>query len=224
MDGIHDLGGKTGYGPVVREANEPVFHDRWEAKVFTFLRGASIAGAWYSADRFRHLIERIEPEAYLTHGYYGRWLGGIETGLVEAGIVTQDEINDKVQQLGGDRSDLVAARPRPDPDPLGEIPAYDGSQRDVSKPLFHTGQRVRTSALGKPGHTRLPAYARNRVGTVITWHQGWVYPDTNAHGQGENPQHLYTVQFTGVELWGDEAENVKINLDLFEPYLVEESA
>ena len=71
---------------------ETVFHDRWEAKVFAMVGAGSAAGAWSNTDRFRHAVERIDPEAYLTHGYYGRWLGGVETLLVEAGIVSQEEI------------------------------------------------------------------------------------------------------------------------------------
>jgi nitrile hydratase len=219
MDGIHDLGGKTGHGAVVREADEPVFHCRWEAKVFAIQGAAKKAGAWHNSDRFRHLVERIDPEAYLTHGYYGRWLGGIETGLVEAGIVSEADINRRVRELGGDLSDLIAARPRSEPDPLGEKPVASGAKREVSDPSFHVGQRVRTSTEVKPGHTRLPAYARDKTGIILMHHKGWVFPDTNAHGQGEDPQHLYTVQFTSRELWGSDTENVKISLDLFEPYL-----
>ncbi|MFU8813937.1 MAG: SH3-like domain-containing protein, partial [Pseudomonadales bacterium] len=65
-----------------------------------------------------------------------------------------------------------------------------------------------------------PAYARSKRGVVDAAHGGWVFPDSNAHGQGENPQHLYTVVFTGEELWGEESEpGVRVSLDLFESYL-----
>lgn len=214
MDGIHDLGGKPGYGEVVVEADEPVFHSRWEAAVF------AMAGAWTNVDRFRHAIERIDPLAYVTHGYYGRWLGGIENLLVEAGVVTGESIDARVAKMGGSLRDLVAARPDPVPDPLDDKPAGRGNSRVVKrKPGFATGDLVVTSREVKPGHTRLPAYARGKKGVVLIAHDAWVYPDSNAHGLGEDPQYLYTVQFTGSELWGAGDENIKVSLDLFEPYL-----
>ncbi|MFV2089811.1 MAG: SH3-like domain-containing protein, partial [Pseudomonadales bacterium] len=59
-----------------------------------------------------------------------------------------------------------------------------------------------------------------RVGVVVALQGGWVLPDTNAHGAGENPQHLYCVQFSGETLWGSEAEpGQSVHLDLFETYL-----
>ena len=90
--------------------------------------------------------------------------------------------------------------------------------------ILGPGQRGLASVLAcrevKPGHTRLPAYARGKTGIIILHHDGWVYPDSNAHGGGENPQHLYTVQFTADELWGN-GDHAKVSLDLFEPYLSE---
>ncbi|MFT4676263.1 MAG: nitrile hydratase beta subunit [Patiriisocius sp.] len=219
MDGIHDLGGKHGFGSVEREPNEPVFHAPWEAKMFAIMLASGGAGAFYSADRFRHLIERIDPASYLSDGYYGRWLGGLETGLVEAGVLTTSEITERYQAFGGDGEARVAARPRVDPEPLGDLPAASDSQRSVAAPRFSLGDCVLTVTTAKPGHTRLPAYARGKVGRVIASHGGWVYPDTNAHGKGEQPQHLYTVEFSAETLWGESAESMSLCLDLFEPYL-----
>jgi nitrile hydratase beta subunit len=220
MDGIHDLGGKEGFGSVVREADEPVFHERWEARVcgMTLLGGG---GSARNVDHFRHSIERIDPVAYLTHGYYGRWLGGLEIRIVEAGILDTAQITRRAMELGAAAGDLVAARPSPEPDRIGYRAQEEGNRRSIgAAPRFEVGDRVRTRVHGVPGHTRLPAYARGRAGTVVTWHEGWVFPDSNAHGQGENPQHLYTVAFEGVELWGADSERgVVVHLDLFEPYL-----
>lgn len=223
MDGIHDLGGKHGFGPVRVEEDEPVFHSRWEAAVFAMSGAGPKADAWNNTDRFRHAIERIDPVAYLSHGYYGRWLGGIENMLVEAGVVSRQSIDDRVIELGGSSVDLVASRPNPSPDPKSEPPVELDSSRKVGrKPKLSIGDRVKTSQEVKSGHTRLPAYARGKTGTVALLHDAWVYPDTNAHGQGENPQYLYTVQFTGTELWGGGDENIRVSLDLFEPYLHKE--
>lgn len=219
MDGIHDLGGKHGFGKVIREADEPVFHERWEAAVFAMMQASAAAGALPNIDRFRHAIERIDPAAYLVHGYYGRWLGAVETLLVEAGIVSQQDIDVRAIENGAAPDDLLAARPSRTPDPVGPAPAQLTSDRPVGTARFEPGDLVRTTKEVKSGHTRLPSYARGRVGTVIRHQGGWVYPDTNAHGLGENATHLYTVQFDGQELWGGGDPNIKINLDLFEPYL-----
>ena len=220
MDGIHDLGGKEGFGAIEREIDEPVFHARWERRVF----GISVTGAGgaaRNADHFRHAIERIAPAAYLTHGYYGRWLGGLEIRIVEAGVLDTAAIDRRALELGASPNDLVAARPAPRPDRVDYWPEAEGNRRTVERaPRFARGARVRTRIHGVSGHTRLPAYARARVGVVTALHGAWVYPDTNAHGRGEAPQHLYTVAFDGRELWGDDAERgVVVHLDLFEPYL-----
>lgn len=218
MEGIHDLGGVEGFGPVEPEADEPAFHERWEARVFAVNAAARNARAWGNLDRFRHAIERIDPVAYLTHSYYGRWLGGLETMLVEAGVVSRAEIDGRVQSMGGEPG-LVASRPSAHPDPVtsSRLPLTRSLERS---PRFRVGERVKTRNRAVPGHTRLPRYARGKIGTVILHHGGWVYPDTNAHGQGENPQHLYTVAFDGETLWGEGCEaGVSVSVDLFEPYL-----
>lgn len=221
MDGIHDLGGKEGFGAIEYEANEPYFHARWEARVFGMylqrLGGAS------NIDRRRHAVERIDPRAYLDHGYYGRWLGAMETLLVEGGVLDVASIDARARALGAQPDDLVAARPSPTPDVVAYVAEQETGDRPLARPpRFRIGDRVRTCSHGVPGHTRLPAYARGRTGTVVLHHDGWVFPDSNAHGRGEDPQHLYTVAFDGEELWGSGAErDVSVRLDLFEPYLVE---
>ena len=221
MDGIHDLGGREGFGPVLPETDEPAFHAHWEAAVFAMVGASAQAGAMLNSDQFRHAVERIEPRAYLDHGYYGRWLGAIETLFVEAGLLTRAEIDDAARVHGAGPDDLVAARPNDAPDAVA-YPALDANaQRHLDAvPRFQVGDGVRSATHGVPGHTRLPAYVRGHLGTIVTCHGGWVYPDSNAHGRGEAPAHLYTVSFSGAELWGPDAEpGMKLNIDLFEPYL-----
>jgi nitrile hydratase len=223
MDGIHDLGGKQGFGPINAQPYGKAFSEHWEAAVFSMLRAAQACGAVTNTDQFRYAVERIDPIAYLTHGYYGRWLGALENMLVEAGTITTEELSARAVALGGDPAARVAARPdsrfHPPPPPSGE-----GARRPLARaPRFRVGQRVLTSAETTSGHTRLPAYARNRRGVITAHHDGWVFPDTNAMGDGEAPTHLYTVAFDGLELWGPESEpGVVVHLDLFEPYLKEE--
>jgi nitrile hydratase len=220
MDGIHDLGGMQGFGAVEREADEPAFHARWEAAVFAMVFAASRNGLTGNADRFRHAIERNDPVAYLTQGYYGRWLGGLETLLVESGLLRREEISARARALGAGPDDRIASRPAAHPDAVP--PAEDpGCRRPLAvPPRFALGDRVRTRLEAPDGHTRLPHYARGRSGRIQGWHDGWVFPDTHAHGRGEQPQHLYSVAFRGEDLWGAEAEpNSVVHLDLFEPYL-----
>ncbi len=220
MDGIHDLGGKHGFGQIVREANEPAFHERWEAVVFALSGALGAAGVMRNVDQFRHAVERIDPVAYLDHGYYGRWLGGIETLLVEAGLIRQREIDDRVRRSGHSLG-RVAAQPSTAPDQIGYAPEGLAAQRPLSAaPKFAVGDAVVTQDASSAGHTRLPAYARGKPGEVIAWHDGWVFPDANAHGHGEQPAHLYTICFPGQALWGTGAEpGTAVCLDLFEPYL-----
>ena len=121
---------------------------------------------------------------------------------------------------GGSDTDLVAAQPADQPDAAGPLPGGVGNRREVTDaPRFVVGDRVRPRLDPVPGHTRLPAYARGKVGQIIAWHLGWVFPDTNAHGLGEKPQHLYTVQFRSEDLWCK--RGFSVSLDLFEPYLEE---
>jgi nitrile hydratase len=219
MDGIHDLGGKQGFGAVdTGSGKRPL--ERWEQRVFAMLNGALAAGLIGNIDQFRHSIERIDPAAYLVDGYFGRWLGGIETLLVEKGVVATGEIDAQVQSAGGEVR-RVAARPMRQADRVSYPPGGRNGQRALARPpRYRVGEQVVTASHGVSGHTRLPQYARGRVGTIVAWHQGWVFPDSNAHGRGENPEHLYTVRFSGETLWGESSEpGTVVNIDLFEPYL-----
>ena len=220
MDGIHDLGGKQGFGAIDRNLPAKTFAARWEAAVFTMTRTARSCGALQNTDQFRFAVERIDPVAYLTHGYYGRWLGAVENLLVEARVVDSEELTARMVTMGGDADGLVAARPDVGLGPIA--PETDaGARRQVTNPPRHQlGEWVRTAAVPSSGHTRLPAYARNHCGVIRALHEVWVLPDSNAHGAGERPEHLYTVEFSGEELWGPGAEpGTRVCLDLFESYL-----
>src|SRR5271166_1702209 len=85
---------------------------------------------------------------------------------------------------------------------------------------FKAGDPVRTRNINPPTHTRLPRYARGKLGTVEAVRGCHVFPDTAALGAGENPQWLYAVVFTGRELWGEEADPaIRVSIEAFEPYL-----
>ena len=215
MDGIHDLGGQSGHSMLGYHRNEPVFKDRWEATVFTMVRASAQAGAYTNIDQFRHAVERIDPKAYLEHGYYGRWLGAVETLFVEAGILTTAEITERAAQLGAGPDDLIAARPSRTKIQATGIPAKRNPVGDP--PWFKVGDPVHTVQASPLGHTRLPGYARNKEGSITACQGLWPYPDLRAHGHGEQSQYLYTVTFKSLDLGFSEA--FELNLDLCEPYL-----
>ena len=219
MDGIHDLGGKEGFGRVQVEEKEPYFHEQWESAVFSM-----VINLGDNTDRFRHSVERIDPVSYLTDTYYGRWLGGLESKLVEEGLISQAEIKQKLLSLGVADEGRVAARPSDKVAVEFKAKAsreYPNAARPLqAEPLFQEGQGVVVVPTGVEGHTRLPGYVRAKRGSIVALHGGWVFPDTHAHGLGENPEHLYTVAFSGIELWGEEADaDLEIRIDLFESYI-----
>jgi nitrile hydratase len=210
VNGIHDVGGMDGFGPVVHEPDEPVFHARWEARVFaiaSLLLGRGVT----NLDAFRHAIERLPPVVYLTAGYYGRWLAAVETLLVESGVASADE-------LARGAADPGATIPA-----LG-APSRGGARREVGRaPRFAVGDRVVARNVHPAGHTRLPRYVRGRRGVVVRVHPAWVFPDTNAHGRGEAPQHAYAVGFDARQLWGEDADpRVVVHVDVFESQLAAE--
>jgi nitrile hydratase beta subunit len=209
VNGIHDMGGMHGFGAVEVEPDEPVFHARWEARVFGMAQ--SLPG---NIDAGRHAIDRLDPVTYLRNGYYGRWLAAIERSLVELGVVTPEEIAARRRRRG-----LRAARRRGRPGAWSPV-AGDYVRAVATAPAFAVGARVATRNHQPAGHTRLPAYARGRRGAVVRVHPAMIFPDDHAHGRGENPQYLYTVRFDAGELWGDAAEpGTCVHLDLFESYL-----
>lgn len=214
MNGIHDMGGLHGFGPVEVESNEPVFHERWEARVFGIVQ--SLGGG--NIDAGRHSIERLDPVTYLRNGYYGRWLAALERTLFAVGVVSNEELRARMRRR---RRPGKAIRPPGTPPPAWQPSPRTTYARHVERPaLFQDGQTVRTRNHQPAGHTRLPSYVRCRRGTIVRRHAAMVYPDDHAHGRGENPQYLYTVRFAGHELWGDAAEpSTVVLLDLFEPYL-----
>ena len=94
-------------------------------------------------------------------------------------------------------------------------------RREIAEPpRFSVGDTVRTANFHPTGHTRLPRYARDKPGMIHALHGAHVLPDSNAHGKGENPQHLYSVAIPARALWGQRAApKDKVYLDLWESYL-----
>jgi nitrile hydratase len=195
------MGGMHGFGPVTREEDEPVFHARWEGHVRGIFN--STAGRLFHLDEFRHAIERMPPDRYLHASYYEKWLAGLEMVLLERGVVSKEELAAGHAQQRDEAARVQASKP-----PAGLAP------------LYRPGDRVRARNLNPVGHTRLPRYARGKVGVVRLVHGPHLLPDTNAHRTGTDWEHVYSVAFPAPELWGRPAAAAdSVCIDLWESYL-----
>jgi nitrile hydratase subunit beta len=217
MNGIHDMGGMQDMGRVEREAREPAFHHVWEGRVYALTRVLRTRDGIWNLDAFRHGIERLPPADYLQMTYYERWFTWLLATVVASGDATQSEVDAGAAAPGSPRkTPLVAA---------DAVPAMVGlrgsARRDAAvRPRFKAGQRVRARNMHPAGHTRLPRYARGKVGVVEVDRGVYLFPDTNAHLRGEQPQHLYSVRFAARELWGDQASpRDSVHLDMWDDYL-----
>lgn len=215
MNGVHDMGGMDGFGKVEVEPNEPPFHEKWEGRVLAMARAMGYAGAWHIDDS-RYAQETLPPQVYLAVSYYQRWALAMEKNLKKRGLVTDAEI----------AAGRALQPPKPLPNKLTPEIVKAGLTRNSffrqqqGPARFKPGDKVRTVNVHPQGHTRLPRYARDKVGTVELIHGCHAYPDSVASGRGDDPQWLYTVVFDGSEIWGADADPTsKISIDAFEPYL-----
>jgi nitrile hydratase subunit beta len=214
MDGVHDMGGIDGFGKVEPEANEPAFHAPWEGRVLAMQRSMAYAGAW-QIDMARFAQERLPPQVYLTVSYYRRWALGLEKNLVERGFADTDELATGHALRPG----KPIAR-KLTPDAVGGLTRGSFYRQAQGPARFKPGDRVRTRNIHPATHTRLPRYARGRVGVVELVHGCHAFPDAVAIDRGDDPQWLYTVVFDGRELWGADVDpTVTVSIDAFEPYL-----
>jgi nitrile hydratase subunit beta len=222
MNGVHDLGGMHGLGHVDVEANEPVFHNPWEKATFGILL-ATMGQGLYNLDEFRHGIEVMNPANYLTSSYYEHWLETMEKNLIEKGVIDREALEARTQEFLKNPEAPVPQREDPElANNLSQlVRGGASSSREVSaEPRFGVGDRVRTRNVHPHGHTRLPRYVRGKQGVVERVYDAFVLPDTNAHGEGENPEYVYCVRFDAKELWGDSAEPREVvHVDLWESYL-----
>ena len=206
MDGIHDLGGMEGMGPVVAEPDEPVFHADWERRAWGMTMCTFVAGLSNGA-QFRHAIERMNAAHYLSSPYYEHWITGVATRAVETGIVSSDELDDRA----GGRF------------PLSQPVASTGvlAQEGTTDPSasFVVGAEVRVVDVTTRGHTRCPRYVRRRRGTVVRVDHAASVPDVEAHADAQVVEPIYTVAFPLAELWGPGAEAGTVCVDLWQRYL-----
>lgn len=209
------MGGWQGFGPVIQEPDEPVFHGEWEERVLAL--NLSAGGGRWNIDMGRFARENTPPADYLARSYYEMWLYGLEKLVVEKGMVEANELSaartgahfEAVAEPG-----LPAAR-------VERAMRSGGSTRvdeDIA-PEFAVGQRVRASVDAPPTHTRCPRYVRGRSGVIERDHGVFIFPDTHAHGKGLKPQHVYAVRFEAEELWGTANQGGAVYVDLWDDYL-----
>jgi nitrile hydratase subunit beta len=220
MNGVHDMGGLQGYGPVHIELHEPLFHHAWERRALGVTVAMGASGLW-NIDLARSARESLPPLDYVQGPYYAIWTKALQNLLIERGLITAQELalgQPITPPMAGVRV-LKAA----------EVDAAlrKGSPTDrpnTQAPGFTVGQRVRALNLNPPGHTRLPRYVRGHVGTVVLHHGSHVLPDRHVNTMlapfDSSAEHLYTVVFDGTELWGPQAEaGHQVSVDAWESYL-----
>jgi len=209
MNGIHDMGGMHGMGPIQYEKNEPVYHAEWESRVdamFQALRG--------KAGLSRPFRERIPPGDYLRMSYYELWYVGLVEQLVAARLVTRAEI-----ESGRSAEPKPASfRAYSASEAVGLVTRSQSARQNISLAAsFQVGERVRARNINPVGHTRLPRYTRGRLGIVERLRGVFPIPDADARGKSQN---LYLIRFPARELWGEQAApQDAVYIDMWEDYL-----
>lgn len=214
MNGPQDMGGMMGFGRVAPEPDEPWFHAGWERRAFALTLAMGATGSW-NIDASRHARETLPPLTYWSSSYYEIWLEGLIKLMDERGLVSAEEVRTgksaqparpvtRVLRAGMVEGVLARGGPADRPPPA---PAR-----------FKPGDKIRARNIHPQGHTRLPRYARGHPGEIVRVHGCHVFPDSSAHGKGDDPQWLYGVKFSARELWGHETRD-SIHIDLWEPYL-----
>ena len=201
MDGMHDLGGKQGFGPVRHSPEAKVFHADWEKRVNAMYSLAVKQGV-FNMDEYRHAIERMEPRHYLSAGYYERTLTSLATLCVEKGLVTHEALEQRAQGAF----------------PLSSASA-PGRTNLATRERFQPGDRVTVRADYVPGHNRMPAYIRGKSGVVVSESPVYPFPDAHAHGVAAADEPTYDVRFSTADLWPNAADAAFVHVGVFQSYL-----
>jgi len=220
MNGVHDMGGQQGFGPVLLEVNEPLFHAAWESRAMAVTVAMGASGQW-NIDLSRSARESLPPAIYLSSTYYEIWIRALERLMLDRGMVTQAELAAGQMLTPAVKVNKVLSRDTVD----AALKAGSPTERPIDQAaLFKVGQQVRARNLHPQGHTRLPRYVRGHVGTIVNVHGGHVFPD--GHTLRASPpfnvpvEWLYTVVFEGPTLWGEGSDPaVEVTVDAWESYL-----
>lgn len=201
MDGIHDMGGRQGFGRVRYALKAQTFHEPWEKRVNALYSLAVKAGI-FNMDEYRHAIERMEPRHYLSASYYERSLTSLATLCVEKGILTQEELERRAQGQF----------------PLA-MPSAPGRGNVPTRQTFKPGDKVRVRTDHVPGHVRMPGYIRGKTGVVVSESPKYPFPDAHAHGIHAEDEPTYDVRFNAEELWPNDADPAHVHVGVFQSYL-----
>jgi nitrile hydratase len=220
VNGVHDLGGMHGFGPVEAEVDEPVFHHDWERRAFGLTLAAGYLGRW-NLDQTRFAREQMPPGDYLTTTYYEHWLFGLQMQLNDLDLVTHAELAARQADRASPAEPVAGARRLAAGDVEAALRKRRAAGADGDVAARHAvGDRVATRTINPAGHTRLPRYARGKRGVVAIDHGVWVFADSVGNGLGRNPQHCYSVRFEARELWGaDAAPRDGVYIDLWDDHL-----
>jgi nitrile hydratase beta subunit len=220
MDGVHDMGGMHGFGPVVAPGGDLPYHETWEPRVFAIhtLVSARHLGAGPGG---RPVREEMDPSDYLAASYYERWLWSAEQRLLRKGTIAPGEIEAMMARLEAGEAMPEHHDPAMAEQIVDELrsvhpmkPAADGEAR------FEPGQRVRVKRMHPSGHTRCPRYARGVTGLIRDVPGADRLPDRAVYGERVAPEPVYSVSFDSTELWGPSEEPAwAVLLDLWESYL-----
>jgi nitrile hydratase subunit beta len=201
MDGMHDLGGKQGFGAVRYTLDAPAFHAAWEVRANALYAHAVRLGL-FNMDEYRHAIERMEPRHYLGAGYYERTLTSLATLCVEKGVIPLAELEARAEGAF----------------PLAAASAAGRRNAAPAEP-FAPGERVRVRSDHVPGHVRMPGYIRGKTGVVVGVSPAYPFPDAHAHGIEARDEPTYDVRFRSEELWPNSADPALVHVGVFESYL-----
>ena len=201
MDGMHDLGGKQGFGQVRHSPKAETYHAAWEKRVNAMV-ALVVKRAIINMDEYRHAIERMEPRHYLAASYYERSLTGLATLCVEKGVVTAEDLERRAHGTF----------------PLSR-PSAPGRSNAPGRERFKPGDRVRVKEEFVPGHIRMPGYIRGRTGVVVRETPAYPFPDAHAHGVRASDEPTYDVAFRAEDLWPHDADPATVHVGVFQSYL-----
>ena len=201
MDGIHDLGGKQGFGRVRHSPNGPPFHAEWEKRA-NALYGLAVRAGILNMDEYRHAIERMDARHYLSASYYERSLTSLASLCVEKGLVTREELEQRAQG----RFPLAAE-------------SAPGRTNLPGRERFAPGDRVRVRADYVAGHVRMPGYIRGKAGVVVSESPRYPFPDAHAHGVPADDEPTYDVRFRSEDLWPHSSDTALVHVGVFQSYL-----
>lgn len=202
MDGFHDLGGRQGFGPVVRQGHADPFHSEAEIRIAAMWVRMLRHGT-YNMDEYRHAIERMEPRHYVTASYYERTFTAVASLCVERGVFSAAELSAAVG------FEVPLSRP-----------SREGRVGEENLPEISVGDRVRVKDDFVPGHIRMPGYIRGKEGVVVGMSPPYPYPDAHGHGLASAWQRTFDVRFSSRHLWPDAAEESDVQVGVFHGYLV----